>query len=63
METLPDLTSEELSSTDASHSGIGRATAIDYNLASIHKNAVIVVDRTVAVRVAVVTPDQAVIPG
>lgn len=45
-------------STDASHSVIGRTTAIDYNLASIHKNAVIIVNRTVAVRATIGTPDH-----
>ncbi|MEY2501285.1 MAG: hypothetical protein QOI07_1619 [Verrucomicrobiota bacterium] len=48
-------------STDASHSAIGRTTALDYNLASIHKNAVIVVNKTVAVRPIIGLPDSS--PG
>lgn len=35
-------------STDASQSAIGQSTAIDYNLASIHKNAVIIVNPLVS---------------
>jgi hypothetical protein len=38
-----------ISSTDASHSGIGTATPIDYNLANIQKNSVIIVNVTVGV--------------
>lgn len=38
-----------ISSTDASHSGIGTATPIDYNLANIQKNSVIVVNVTVSI--------------
>jgi hypothetical protein len=38
-----------ISSTDASHSGIGTATPIDYNLGNIHKNSVIIVNVTVGV--------------
>jgi len=38
-----------ISSTDASHSGIGTATPIDYNLGSIQKNSVIIVNVTVGV--------------
>ncbi len=39
--TPPSLDISVVSSTDASHSGIGTSTALDYNLASIHKNAVL----------------------
>jgi hypothetical protein len=46
---LPDASPSEPCSTDASHSSIGRSTAIDYNLASMHKNAILIVGRTVIV--------------
>jgi hypothetical protein len=35
--------------TEASQSSIGTSTAVDYNLASIHKNSVILVDPLVHV--------------
>jgi hypothetical protein len=65
METLPKLMapqplSSEACSTDASHSAIGRTTALDYNLAGIHKNAVIIVNRTVAVGPTLRFPVQVV---
>jgi hypothetical protein len=57
METLPAVSNQtaasEPSSTDASHSAIGRSTAIDYNLGSIHKNAVLIVDETVAIEASI----------
>lgn len=54
METLPTpdngtRSDYNVSSTDASHSTIGRSTAIDYNLGSIHKNAILIISETVAV--------------
>ena len=61
METLPRVSNhtagEPPSSTDASHSMIGCSTALDYNLASIHKNAVLIVEETVAIE-GPVLPDS-----
>ena len=59
METFPtgiDYTAagHEVSSTDASHSAIGGSTAIDYNLGSIHKNAVLIVDETIIIDMSIV---------
>lgn len=63
METQPKLIGRqpclsEPCSTDASHSAIGRMTAIDYNLASIHKNAAILVNTIVAVRPMITVPND-----
>jgi hypothetical protein len=55
METLPSAdrgsaaTPIIVSSTDASHSAIGSSTAVDYNLASIHKNSSIIADEIVSI--------------
>jgi hypothetical protein len=46
-----------ISSTDASHSGIGTTTPIDYNLGSIQKNSVIIVNVTVDVSRIVKSPE------
>lgn len=46
---IHSTTTNEPSSTDASHSAIGRSTAIDYNLGSMHKNAILIVDEIVAI--------------
>ncbi len=58
METLPAIIDRNREvygpgSTDASHSAIGRSTAIDYNLGNMHKNAVLIVDETVAIGPAI----------
>ena len=54
METLfgtrTAVTQDAVSATDASYSAIGRSTAIDYNLGSMHKNGIIVVNQIVALR-------------
>ena len=47
-----------ISLTDASHSGIGTATPIDYNLANIQKNSVIVINITVGVSAIAPRADQ-----
>lgn len=55
METLPDNESSAadapniVSATDASHSAIGRTTAVDYNLSSIHRNGIIAVNEIVSI--------------
>ncbi len=46
-----------VSSTDASHSGIGTTTPIDYNLGNIQKNSVIIVNVTVGVSRIVESPE------
>ena len=63
METLPssaDRTSAAaplgVSATDASHSSIGSSTAVDYNLASIHRNAAIISDEIVSLQAVVIVP-------
>lgn len=69
METLPDSESAAadilviVSATDASHSAIGRTTAVDYNLSSIHRNGVIVVDEVVGMGpVLLVEPSADLLP-
>lgn len=47
-----------VSSTDASHSGIGTTTPIDYNLGNIQKNSVILVNVTVDVSRIVELPEH-----
>ena len=63
METLPPTAMNQnrkpttQNSTEASHSAIGRSTALDYNLGSMHKNALLIFDTSIPVGPAIAIVD------